>query len=67
MTSRKPVFLVAVTRTTQNLPPSFAPGLSAPHPPGHCLCSWVWAPSITRNRAEPWAMKYRNRACLISH
>jgi hypothetical protein len=67
MTRSKPVFLVAVTRTVQNLPAPFAPGLSAPHPPGHCLCSWVWAPSITGSRKEPWAMKYRNRACTISH
>ena len=36
----------------------------APHPMCE-LCTWVWAPDITRRNSKPFSLKYINRQCRL--
>lgn len=66
MNPASPPFLVNVTAMPLKLPAPFAPGLTAAHPPAHCLCTWTWTPAIG-GRDRPWAMKFWCRACPHRH
>ena len=66
MTQTTPFFLANVTAMPLKLPPPFAPGLTAAHPPAHCVCTWTWTPGIG-GKHFPFAMKFWNRGCPIRH
>jgi hypothetical protein len=63
---RRDSSLVMARTGMGKLPSPFEPGLTAPHPPGHCLCTWTYTPQIG-GKQYPWALKFRNRACPVSH
>jgi hypothetical protein len=62
----QPPFMTNVIALPLKLPPPFAPGKTAEHPPAHCLCTWTWTPAIGGKR-EPWALKFWNRGCPVRH
>jgi hypothetical protein len=53
-------------RPSDRSPVAFGPKINAAHPVAHCLCTWVWCPSIG-GKDKPFAMKFWNRACPRQH
>jgi hypothetical protein len=58
--------LLVPQRASLRLPLPFAERVVAEHPPGHCMCIWVWAPAIG-GWDKPFALKFRHSMCLVRH